>query len=79
MPLINVHMAEGRSQEEKTALMTALTEAAVKELGAPRDTVRVWITEMPATDYMTGGELLSEKKAREAATAAAQADGGDNG
>jgi len=79
MPLINVHMAEGRSQEEKTALMTALTEAAVKELGAPRDTVRVWITEMPATDYMTGGELLSEKKARAAATAAAQADGGDNG
>lgn len=79
MPLINVHMAEGRSQEEKTALMTALTEAAVDELGAPRDTVRVWITEMPATDYMTGGELLSEKKARAAAKKAAAFDGEKNG
>ncbi len=67
MPLVNVHMAEGRSQDEKTALMTAITDAVVSELGASRETVRVWITEVPDTDYMAGGELLSAKKARLAA------------
>lgn len=76
MPLVNVHMAEGRSQDEKTALMTAITDAVVNELGAPRDTVRVWITEMPDTDYMAGGELLSVKKAR---LAAARDQGDANG
>ncbi len=64
MPLVNVHMGRGRSSEEKKALMLAITDAVVRELGAPRDTVRVWITEMDDTDYMAGGELLADKKAR---------------
>lgn len=72
MPLVNVHMASGRSPEQKKALMTAITEAVVSELGAPRDTVRVWITEMDAADYMAGGEVLADKRAR---LAAAEAEG----
>ena len=64
MPLVNVHMAEGRTVEEKSALMSAITDAVVQNLGAPRETVRVWITEMCNTDYMVGGELLADKQAR---------------
>ncbi|MDJ0962358.1 MAG: 2-hydroxymuconate tautomerase [Acidimicrobiia bacterium] len=64
MPLINVHMAKGRTPEQKRALLEALTDAAVDSIGAPRDSVRVWITEVEATDFMAGGELLADKQAR---------------
>lgn len=64
MPLVNVHMAAGRSPEQKRALLDAITEAVVDTIGAPRDSVRVWITEMADTDFMAGGELLADKRTR---------------
>ena len=67
MPLINVHMARGRTAQQKTAFMAAVTEAAIETLGSPRDSIRVWITEVDSTDFMTAGELLSDKQARQRA------------
>ena len=64
MPLVNVHMAEGRSPEQKRALMEAITAAMTEHIGAPRESVRVWIDEFPNTDFMAGGELLADKQAR---------------
>jgi len=69
MPLVNVHMSKGRTPEQKKALMEAITEVMHICADAPRESVRVWITEMEATDFMAGGELLSDKKARLAAEA----------
>lgn len=69
MPLVNVHMSKGRTTEQKKALMEAITEVMHTCADAPRESVRVWITEMEATDFMAGGELLSDKKARLAAEA----------
>jgi len=67
MPLVNVHMAEGRTPEQKKALMEAITQAMVDHIGSRRDAVRVWIDEFPNTDYMAAGEVLADKQAREAA------------
>ena len=64
MPLVNVHMAQGRSPEQKRALMDAITDAMHEHVGAPRESVRVWITEVANTDFMAGGELLADKQAR---------------
>lgn len=64
MPLVNVHMAKGRTREQKRALMDAITDAMHEHIGAPRDAVRVWITEMENTDFMAGGEVLADKQAR---------------
>jgi 4-oxalocrotonate tautomerase len=64
MPLVQIHMAEGRSPEEKRALLEAITDAVVDSIAAPRDSIRVWITEMANTDFMAGGELLADKQAR---------------
>jgi 4-oxalocrotonate tautomerase len=64
MPLVNVHMASGRSPEQKRALMDAITAAVVDTVGAPLDSVRVWITEMADTDFMAAGEVLADKRAR---------------
>ena len=51
--------------------MSAITDAMVEHIGAPRESVRVWITEMSNTDFMAGGELLADKQARLAAEKAA--------
>lgn len=75
MPLVNVHMAEGRSPEQKKALMEAITDAMHEHVGAPRESVRVWITEMANTDFMAGGELLKDKQARLAREREANTDG----
>lgn len=64
MPLVNIHMAEGRSPEQKKALMEAVTAAMTKHIGAPESSVRVWINEFPNTDFMAGGELLADKQGR---------------
>jgi 4-oxalocrotonate tautomerase len=64
MPLVHVQMAAGRSDQQKAALLTAITDAVEVQLGAPRDSIRVWISEFAETDYMAGGELLADKRAR---------------
>jgi 4-oxalocrotonate tautomerase len=66
-------MAEGRTAAQKKALMKAITDAMHEHIGAPRESVRVWINEFPNTDFMAGGEVLSDKQARLAREAAADA------
>ena len=44
--------------------MTGMTDLTEKVIGAPRDSIRVWINEFPDTDYMASGELLKDKRAR---------------
>lgn len=79
MPLVNVHMARGRGPEQKKALMAAITDAVVETLDAPRDSVRVWITEVSDLDYMAGGELLADKQQRLAAERAGAEEAASNG
>ncbi|HQV58054.1 MAG TPA: 2-hydroxymuconate tautomerase [Ilumatobacteraceae bacterium] len=63
MPLVNVHMATGRTDEQKKALMTAITEAVMTTIGAPLDSIRVWIDEFEPTEYMAAGQTLADKRA----------------
>lgn len=69
-------MAEGRDPEAKKALMEAITDAMNEHIGAPRESVRVWINEFPNTDFMAGGELLKDKQLR---LARERAERGDDG
>jgi 4-oxalocrotonate tautomerase len=64
MPLVNVHMARGRTAEQKRALMAAITQAVVDTLDAPVASVRVWIDEFEPEEFMAGGETLAERTAR---------------
>ena len=64
MPLVNVHMATGRTDEQKKALMAAITQAVVAAIDAPIETVRVWIDEFEPTEYMVAGETLADQRAR---------------
>ncbi len=55
MPFIDVTMIEGRSPEKKAAFITAVTDAAVETLGAPRDSIRVVLREVPGEHWAVGG------------------------
>ncbi|AKZ29396.1 4-oxalocrotonate tautomerase (plasmid) [Ralstonia solanacearum] len=55
MPLIQVTLIEGRTMEAKAALIGSLTQAAVATLGAPRESVRVIIQEVPAAHWGVAG------------------------
>lgn len=61
MPEIIVHAAEGRTPEQKTALMKDITEAVVKNFGVKPDAVTVTIAEAPRHLKMKGGVLFSDR------------------
>ncbi len=60
MPEILVHLAAGRSKEQKKALMKDITEAVVKNLGVPPDRVVVQIVESPKDSKSRGGVPFDE-------------------
>ena len=62
MPLIQVHMATGRSDEQKRALLAAITDAVHASIGAPVPSIRVWISEMEPTEFMAGGVLMADRQ-----------------
>lgn len=57
MPIIEVTLIEGRTHEAKAGMVTAVTDAVVASLGAPRETVRIIIREIPAHHFAAGGVL----------------------
>ncbi len=62
MPIIHVDLFEGRTVEQKRKLVAALTEAVVKSLGAPPESVHVVLQDMPKHDYAIAGVLAADKK-----------------
>jgi 4-oxalocrotonate tautomerase len=62
MPLIQVHLAAGRSDDQKQALLAAITDAVQRSVGAPVESIRVWVTEFQPTEYMAGGSLLADRE-----------------
>ena len=61
MPIVRIQMAKGRSAEEKTRLMAAVTEAIHQTIGAPLPTIHIMIQDVPPEDIMVAGRLLTEK------------------
>ncbi len=61
MPTYHVEMIEGRTVEQKKKLVEAITRVSVEVLGGSPDSVDVLITDVPAHNWATGGQLWSEK------------------
>lgn len=55
MPIINVNLLAGRSNEVKAALIRRLTDAAVDTLDVPVEAVRVLLHEVPPEHWGAGG------------------------
>jgi len=54
MPIINVNMMEGRTIEQKEALIKAVSEAVTASIGAPEQSIRVLISEYPKAHFGIG-------------------------
>jgi 4-oxalocrotonate tautomerase len=60
MPLAQIFMIEGRSAEQKKAVIEKVTAAIVEASGAPIEAVRVWIQEVPSSDWGIAGKTAKE-------------------
>jgi 4-oxalocrotonate tautomerase len=62
MPSIRIEMFEGRTPEQKRVLARELTDATVRALGVPADSVDIMMFDIPRHDWATAGVLWSERK-----------------
>lgn len=60
MPMIEIHLFEGRTDEQKKALLSAVTAAVQQSLGVPLESIRIWIHELTPADAMVAGVMASE-------------------
>lgn len=61
MPIIQVHLLEGRSVAQKRGMIAAITNAVVNSLGVSPESVRILIDEMPPEHFALAGVSAGEK------------------
>ncbi|WP_437883246.1 2-hydroxymuconate tautomerase [Pseudomonas sp. LRF_L74] len=61
MPIIQVHLIAGRSEEQKAHFIEAISRAAVDTLDAPIESIRVIINEVPSTDFGIAGQTAKQR------------------
>lgn len=58
MPYIHIEMLEGRSFEQKKALVQEVTEVVSKHTGAPKENIHIILQEIKKGDSLAqGGEF----------------------
>jgi 4-oxalocrotonate tautomerase len=62
MPIIHVHMFEGKTIDQKRKLVVAMTEAVVKSLDTKPESVRILMHDIPRHNLAVAGVLASERK-----------------
>ncbi|MCL1477235.1 4-oxalocrotonate tautomerase family protein [Marinobacter sp. M3C] len=56
MPIAQLYIVEGRTDEQKEVLIQAVSEAMARSLDAPMERIRVMITEMPKQHFGIAGQ-----------------------
>lgn len=67
MPIIEVHLMEGRSAEQKSSAAVAITAAVSQALGVSPDTVRILITEHRGDEFYVAGKTMQQRAAEQQA------------
>ena len=60
MPFVRIDLFEGRTLEQKKALAREVTEAVVRNTGAPQSAVHVIINDMPEGTYFPQGKMRTK-------------------
>jgi 4-oxalocrotonate tautomerase len=60
MPFAQIYLVEGRSEEQKAAVIEKVTQALCEAVGAPKENVRVWILDVPKTNWGIAGKSAKE-------------------
>ncbi|MBL8488237.1 MAG: 2-hydroxymuconate tautomerase family protein [Rhodocyclaceae bacterium] len=62
MPILEMHLLEGRSAERKRKAVEAVTEALVRTLEVRPDQVRILITEHSQEHFAVGGRTAAQRR-----------------
>ena len=62
MPFIQISLIEGRSKQEKAALIKEVSEAAMRTVGATPDNTRVVSYEVTADEWGVGGATVTQMR-----------------
>ncbi len=67
MPIIEMHLMEGRSAEQKSSAAVAITTAVSQALGVSPETVRILITEHRGDEFYVAGKTMKQRAAEKQA------------
>lgn len=62
MPVVTVEMYEGRTREQKQALVEGITDAMVDHADAPRESLDVIIHDVPKENWGRNGLLGTQRE-----------------
>ncbi len=60
MPIAQINIVEGRTDEQKERLIHEVTDAIVRSLGAPVESVRIILNEMPRQHFGIAGQSVKK-------------------
>lgn len=60
MPFAQIYMIEGRTEDQKRAVIEKVTAALQEAVDAPKETIRVWIQEVPKTNWGIAGQTAKD-------------------
>jgi 4-oxalocrotonate tautomerase len=55
MPIAQIYLLEGRTDDQKRAVIEKVTAALQEAVGAPKDTIRVLIQDVPRQNWGIAG------------------------
>lgn len=58
MPILEMHLMEGRTEEQKQRMAVAVTDALVESLGVKAESVRILITEHRNDEFYVAGSRV---------------------
>jgi 4-oxalocrotonate tautomerase len=62
MPIVQIHLLEGRSVEQKRALVRKVTEAVCETANCPPEAVKIILSDMAFHDYAEAGQLKADTR-----------------
>jgi 4-oxalocrotonate tautomerase len=61
LPIVQIELLEGRTIEQKRALVAKVTEAITSSLGVSPDAVRIILRDMARENFAHAGKLYADK------------------
>lgn len=63
MPIVNIQLIEGRSAEQKEALIEKVTAACVESIDCTPESVRILLSDVATQDFGVAGESVAKRRA----------------
>jgi 4-oxalocrotonate tautomerase len=60
MPFVQIFLLEGRTEEQKRVVIEKVTNAVCEAVNAPAENVRVWIHDMPKSNWGIAGQTAKD-------------------